>query len=63
MRYADPEEFAQGFRNTKVKHWHKSAYISYYKRMVALASTKVRQWLAYDRDGKVIGGLAVHDFL
>ena len=31
--------------------------------MVALAPTKVRQWLAYDRDGKVIGGLAAHDFL
>ena len=31
--------------------------------MISIDSTKVRQWLAYDPNGKVISGLAVHDFL
>lgn len=30
--------------------------------MVAIDSSKIRQWLSYDVDGKVTGGLAVHDF-
>ena len=30
--------------------------------MVDIDPTTVRQWIAYDREGKVIGGLAVHDF-
>lgn len=57
------EEFSHSFRTTKVKHWYKSAYISYYNRMVSLDASKIRQWLAYDPLGKVIWGLAVHDFL
>ncbi len=63
VKVVTAEEFAQGFRTTKVKHWYKSAYISYYKRMVSLDASKVRQWLAYNPAGKVIWGLAVHDFL
>ncbi len=31
--------------------------------MVALDSSTIRQWLAYDPSGKAISGLAVHDFL
>lgn len=58
-----PEVFVEAFRTTKVKHWYKSAYISYYKRMVAIDATKIRQWIAYDNTGKVSGGLAVHDFV
>lgn len=63
VKAVTPEEFAHGFRTTKVKHWYKSAYISYYNRMVSLDASKVRQWLAYDTTGHVVGGLAVHDFL
>jgi hypothetical protein len=63
VKEVDPETFAMGFRTTKVKHWYKWAYISYYKRMVDIDATKIRQWLAYDSSWKVIGGLAVHDFL
>ncbi len=62
IRDVTPEEFIEGFRITKVKHWYKSAYISYYKRMVGIDATKIRQWLIYDPIGKVISWLAVHDF-
>jgi hypothetical protein len=48
VKAVDSEEFARGFRDTKVKHWYKSAYISYYKRMVDIDASKIRQWLAYD---------------
>lgn len=58
-----PDVFAEAFRMTKVKHWYKSAYISYYKRMVGIDASRVRQWIAYDPSGKVMGGLAVHDFV
>lgn len=63
VKLVSSEEFIIWFRTTKVKHWHKSAYISYYNRMVSLDASKIRQWLAYDSSGKVIWGLAVHDFL
>jgi hypothetical protein len=63
VKEVSPDIFVEGFRTTRVKHWYKWAYISYYKRMVSLDASKVRQWLAYDPSGKVIGGLAVHDFL
>ncbi len=62
IRDVTPDEFAEAFRTTKVKHWYKSAYISYYKRMVSIDATKIRQWIAYDPTGKVIAWLAVHDF-
>lgn len=54
IRNVTPDEFAEGFRITKVKHWYKSSYISYYKRMVGIDATKIRQWLVYDPSGKVI---------
>jgi hypothetical protein len=63
VKEVSPEIFAEGFRTTRVKHWYKWAYISYYKRMVSIDASKIRQWLAYDLSGKVIGWLAVHDFL
>jgi hypothetical protein len=58
-----PEIFAQAFTKTKVKHWHKSVYVNYYKKMVAIDATKVRQWIAYTPLGMPAAGLAVHDYL
>lgn len=58
-----PEEFVTAFRATKVKHWHKSVYIGYYKKMVAINSSAVRQWVAYSTDGVAIAGLAAHDYI
>jgi hypothetical protein len=63
LKMVTPEEFVEAFRKTKVKHWHKSVYIGYYKKMVAIDPSALRQWIAYDRDGKNIGWLAVHDYL
>lgn len=31
--------------------------------MVGIDASSVRQWVSYDPSGKIIGGLAVHDFL
>jgi hypothetical protein len=63
VRAVTPEEFIEGFRMTKVKHWHKSVYIGYYKKMVSLDADKVRQWMAYTPEGLPIAGLASHDYL
>jgi hypothetical protein len=63
VKLVTSDEFVEAFKTTKVKHWHKSVYISYYKKMVAIHGDKVRQWLAYDSTGRQIGGLAVHDYL
>jgi hypothetical protein len=30
--------------------------------MIELDASKIRQWVAYDPSGKIIAGLAVHDF-
>ncbi len=62
LRAVDSTEFAQAFRDTKVKHWYKSDYIRYYKKLVAIDPTSVRQWLVYV-DGKAEAGLAVHDYV
>ena len=57
-----PEVFIKAFSATKVKHWYKGAYISYYKRMVAIGPESIRQWLCLV-DGVPVAGLAVHDYL
>lgn len=58
-----PTEFAEAFTATKVKHWHKSVYVNYYKKMVALGEKNIRQWIAYTDEGIPAAGLAVHDYL
>lgn len=62
VRPCTPEEYIVAFRKTKVKHWYKSDYISYYKKITSLAPEHIRQWLCYDQDGQAIAGLAVHDY-
>lgn len=63
VRLVTPEAFVEAFKATKVKHWHKSVYISYYKKMVSLDASKVRQWVAYSADGVALAGLATHDYI
>ena len=63
VRLVTPEEFVEAFKATKVKHWHKSVYVSYYKKMVAIHADKVRQWVAYSPEGIPVAGLAAHDYL
>ena len=62
IKYVTPEEYTSAFQKTKVKHWYKWAYISYYNRMVKIDASKIRQWLAYAPDGQIVWGLSVHDF-
>lgn len=62
IRAVDADTFAKAFRETKVKHWYKSDYIRYYKKMVAIDPSKVRQWLVYVDDVPA-AGLAVHDYI
>lgn len=62
VRSVTREEYAEAFRATKVKHWYKSDYISYYKKITSLSPDAIRQWLCYDTTGKAIAGLAVHDY-
>ena len=62
VRAVSSEEFIEAFQKTKVKHWYKSNYITYYKKMVALDATSVRQWLCFDPAGNPVAGLAVHDY-
>lgn len=59
----DTDTFVTAFRATRVKHWYKSDYIYNYKRIRAHAPKHVRQWLAYDTDGRAIAGLASIDYL
>lgn len=63
LRLVSPEEFIDAFRKTKVKHWYKSDYIRYYKKMIEIDPSSVRQWLCYDTSGTPVAGLAVHDYL
>jgi hypothetical protein len=53
VRKVDTETFVEAFRNTHVKHWFKSDYISNYKRISKHDPSKVRQWCVY-RDGKAV---------
>jgi hypothetical protein len=62
LRLVTPEEFVTAFQNTKVKHWYRSDYIRYYKKISAIDPSAIRQWLVY-RDGKAVTGLAVLDYL
>lgn len=62
VREVSPEEFIETFRATKVRGPHKAGSIVYYKKLTAIDSSKVRQWMVYDLSGKPISGLAVHDF-
>ena len=62
VRAVTREEYIEGFRATKVKHWYKSDYISYYKKITSIAPDAIRQWLCYNREGKAVAGLAVHDY-
>lgn len=50
------------FKKTKVKHWFKSDYISYYKKITGIDPSAIRQWLVYLND-EPIAGLAVLDYL
>lgn len=54
LEKVSPEVFIEGFKHTNVKHWYKGAYIHYYKKMVAIDASKIRQWIAYDPDRKII---------
>ncbi len=63
VKLVTPEAFVESFKATKVKHWHKSVYISYYKKMVSIDASKVRQWVAYSPDGVPLAGLAAHDYI
>jgi hypothetical protein len=56
------DEYVTAFRATKVKHWYKSDYISYYKKITSIAPESIRQWICYDPSGKAVAGLAVHDY-
>ncbi len=62
MKAVTPEEYVEAFRATKVKHWYKSDYISYYKKITAIGAESIRQWICYDPNGKAVAGLSVHDF-
>lgn len=62
VRAVTPEEFIEAFQKTKVKHWYKSDYIRYYKRMTKIDASTVRQWLCFDSNGIPVAGLAVHDY-
>lgn len=62
IRAVDGDTFAKAFHDTRVKHWYKSDYIRYYKKMVAIDPSKIRQWLVYV-DGKPVAWLAVHDYI
>ncbi len=62
IRAVSDSEFVEAFRKTKVKHWYKSDYIRYYKRIVAIRPESIRQWLVYI-DGEPVAGLAVNDFI
>ena len=62
VRAVTREEYIEGFRATKVKHWYKNDYISYYKKITSIAPDAIRQWLCYDTAGKAVAGLAVHDY-
>lgn len=62
LRLVTREEFITAFQNTKVKHWYRSEYIRYYKKISAINPSAIRQWLVY-RDGVAVAGLAVLDYL
>ena len=62
VRAVTREEYMDAFRKTKVKHWYKSDYISYYKKISSIGPENIRQWLAYDPSGKAVAGLSVHDY-
>ena len=63
LRAVTPDLFVSAFRAAKLRTPHKWAYISYYKKMVAMDSEKIHQWIVYDTKGEVIAGLATHDYL
>ncbi len=56
------EEYIEAFRATKVRHWYKSDYISYYKKISSIWGESIRQWLCYDGEWKAVAGLSVHDY-
>lgn len=62
VRLVDRDTFITAFRNTKVKHWFKSDYISYYKKITAVDPSAIRQWIVYLND-EPVAGLAVLDYL
>lgn len=62
IRAVSAEEYIAAFQDTKVKHWYKSDYISYFKKLRACGPESIRQWLCYDAAGKAVAGLSVHDF-
>ncbi len=45
IRSVTASEFAEAFQKTKVKHWYKSDYIRYYKKLTNIDPSKVRQWI------------------
>lgn len=62
MKAVTHDEYVAAFRTTKVKHWYKSDYISYYKKISSIGPESIRQWLCYDATGKAVAGLSVHDY-
>lgn len=62
VRSVDADTFIEAFKGTRVKHWYKSDYIRYYRKIVAINPSKIRQWLVYIGD-EPVAGLAVHDYI
>lgn len=62
VRSVDAATFIQTFKSTRVNHWYKNDYICYYRKMVAINPSKIRQWLVYI-DNEPVAGLAVHDYI
>lgn len=58
----DSETFIHAFQKTRVKHWYKSDYIRYFKKITAANPKSIRQWLVYI-DDEPVAGLAVHDYI
>lgn len=62
IRAVEQAEFIEAFQKTKVKHWYKSDYIRYYKKISTINPKSVRQWLVYV-DGLAVAWLAVLDYV
>ncbi|MBP6981763.1 hypothetical protein KBB25_03240 [Candidatus Gracilibacteria bacterium] len=63
IRPVSTEEFIQAYRETKIRGPHKGGSITYFRKISKVAPESVRQWLAFDNNGKQIAGLAVLDYL
>lgn len=60
IREIDMNAFVEAFRKTRVRHWFKSDFITFYKKLTTIDPSLVRSWVCYYQ-GEIVAGLAVHD--